>query len=73
MVLSAIVMDALFSALPWVPAPNPNIRHDLTLFSFNYTFWLNLIFGALAVYLWRLDAAHPMDHRAHHRDHIGAE
>jgi len=73
MVLSAIVMDALFSALHWVPAPNPNIRHDLTLFSFNYTFWLNLIFGALAVYLWRLDAAHPMDHGAHHHDHIGAE
>lgn len=68
MVLSAIVMDALFSVLHWVPTPNPNIRHDLTLFSFNYTFWLNLIFGALAVYLWRLDAAHPMDHGAHGHD-----
>jgi hypothetical protein len=42
MVLSAIAMDGAFSALHLVPQPNPNIRHDLTLFSFNYTFWLNL-------------------------------
>jgi uncharacterized membrane protein YraQ (UPF0718 family) len=68
-VLSAIIMDAVFNALHLVPKPNPNIRHDLTLFSFNYTFWLNLIFGALGVYLWRLDAAHPMDHGAHHHEH----
>ncbi len=65
MVLSAIVMDGAFSALHLVPKPNPNAVHDLTLFSFNYTFWLNLIFGALAVYLWRLDAAQPTDHMAH--------
>jgi hypothetical protein len=24
-----------------VPAPNPNIRAEITTFSFNYTFWLN--------------------------------
>jgi len=73
MVLAAIAMDGAFTALHLVPQPNPNIRHDLTLFSFNYTFWLNLIFGALAIYLWRLDAAHPMDHHAHHdHDHPAA-
>jgi uncharacterized protein len=67
MVLSAtaIVMDLAFSALHAVPRPNPNLRHDLTMFSFNYTFWLNLAFGALAVYLWRLNAQHPMDHGCH--------
>src|SRR6202011_3510242 len=65
MVLAAIAMDAAFSALHLVPRPNPNIRHDLTLFSFNYTFWLNLIFGALALYLWRLNAKNPMDHGCH--------
>jgi hypothetical protein len=37
-------------------------------FSFGYTFWLNLLFGALAVYLWRLDATHPMNHGHHHHD-----
>jgi len=66
MVASAIVIDALFSALHLVPAANPNVRHDLMQFSFGYTFWLNLLFGALAVYLWRLDATHPMDHGHHH-------
>jgi uncharacterized protein len=65
MVLSAIIMDGAFSALHLVPKPNPNAVHDLTMFSFNYTFWLNLAFGALAFYLWRLDAAHPMEHMAH--------
>src|SRR6202011_3425123 len=54
MVLAAMAMDLIFSALHQVPKPNPNIRHDLVLFSFNYTFWLNLVFGLLAVYLWRL-------------------
>ena len=29
----------------------------LTTFSFNYTFWLNLAFGALAIYLWSVNAA----------------
>ena len=65
MVLSAIVMDLAFSALHLVPRPNPNIRHDLTLFSFNYTFWLNIVFGALAVYLWWLNAKNPMEHGCH--------
>jgi uncharacterized membrane protein YraQ (UPF0718 family) len=64
-VISAILMDLAFSALHAVPAPNPNVRHDLTTFSLNYTFWLNLAFGALALYLWSVNRAHPMDHGAH--------
>jgi uncharacterized protein len=66
MVLSAIVMDGAFSALHLVPKPNPNVRHDLVLFSFNYTFWLNVVFGALAAYLWWLNRRNPMDHVHHH-------
>ena len=65
MVLSALVMDGAFSALHLVPKPNPNVRHDLAVFSFNYTFWLNLAFGALAAYLWWLNRRNPMDHHAH--------
>lgn len=64
-VISAIIMNLAFSALHAVPAPNPNVRHDLTTFSINYTFWLNLAFGALALYLWNVNRAHPMDHGAH--------
>jgi len=69
MVVSAIVMDTTFSALHLVPRPNPNIRTDLTTFSLNYTFWLNIAFGALAVYLWMLDAKHPMQHHHGHHEH----
>jgi uncharacterized membrane protein YraQ (UPF0718 family) len=71
MATSAMIMDGAFTALHLVPKPNPNIVHDMTTFSFNYTFWLNLAFGALAVYLWRLDAAHPMGHMEHmeHTEH----
>ena len=65
MVLSAIVMDLAFSALHAVPKPNPNIRHDLTIFAFNYTFYLNVAFGALALYLWRVNQKHPMEHGLH--------
>lgn len=65
MVLAAIAMDAAFSLLHLVPVPNPNVRRDMTAFALNYTFWLNLVFGLLAVYLWRLDAAHPMHHACH--------
>jgi hypothetical protein len=49
------------------------------MFSLNYTFWLNLVFGALALYLWRLSAANPMEHGCHaepglhHHHHAGAE
>ena len=67
MVLAAIAMDGAFTALHLVPVPNPNVRHDLELFSFNYTFYLNCAFGLLAIWLWRLDAANPMNH--HHEAH----
>jgi uncharacterized membrane protein YraQ (UPF0718 family) len=72
MVAAAIAMDLAFSALHMVPQPNPNIRHDVTMFAFNYTFWLNLAFGALGLYLWRLDGKHPMDHGGH-GDHAHGE
>jgi uncharacterized membrane protein YraQ (UPF0718 family) len=73
MVVAAIAMDGAFSALHLVPKPNPAIRHDLSMFSLNYTFWLNLLFGGLGLYLWRLNARHPMDHGCHagHADHAG--
>ncbi|HEY0392935.1 MAG TPA: permease [Candidatus Elarobacter sp.] len=72
MVLSAVVMDGVFSALHLVPKPNPNIRHDLTMFAFNYTFWLNVVFGTLAAYLWWLSSRHPMEHGCHSADHDAA-
>ena len=54
-----------------MPAPNPNIRAEITSFSFNYTFWLNLAFGALAAYFVWLNRKHPMDHGHHHGEGEG--
>ncbi len=62
MVLAGLLMDLLFTALGLVPAPNHNIRAEMTHFSLNYTFWLNLLFGALTVMLIVLARRHPMHH-----------
>jgi uncharacterized membrane protein YraQ (UPF0718 family) len=69
MVLSAVVMDALFGALHVVPLPHPHAIATLTHFSFDATFWLNLIFGAFAVGLAIVNRRNPMDHGHHHHDH----
>jgi len=74
MVLAGLIMDIAFTAAGLVPAPNPNIRAELTSFSFNYTFWLNLVFGALAAYFVWLNWKHPMDHgHGHHQAPYPAE
>lgn len=64
MVISGIFMDLIFAALGLVPHPNPNIRAEVTHFGINYTFWLNLIFGAIAVCLFILFARGGM--HSHH-------
>jgi uncharacterized membrane protein YraQ (UPF0718 family) len=75
MVIASLIMDAAFTGLGWVPRPDPNIRAEMTSFSFNYTFWLNLAFSALAAYFVWLNWNHPMhhghDHRGHHPDEGG--
>jgi uncharacterized membrane protein YraQ (UPF0718 family) len=73
MVVAAIGMDLAFGALHLVPKPNPNAAHAVTTFAFDATFWLNVVFGLLALYLWRLDAANPMHHDHHHDDHTHHE
>ncbi|HEY0525119.1 MAG TPA: permease [Stellaceae bacterium] len=67
MVVAALVMDLAFTALGWVPQPNPNIRAEMVDFRVDYTFWLNILFGALAAYFAYLNRKHPMTH-----DHGGA-
>jgi uncharacterized membrane protein YraQ (UPF0718 family) len=68
MVLAALVMDGFFHALHLVPRPNPNLRVALMTFRIDVTFWLNLIFGALAVWLFVLDRRNPMEHHGHHHE-----
>ena len=68
MVASGLVMDLLFTAAGLVPPRDPQIRREITHFSLNYTFWLNLVFGALAVWLWWMNRRHPMQHHHEHAD-----
>ncbi len=72
MATSAILMDLVFNALHLVPKPNPNIVQMLLHVSIDYTFWLNLVFGAVAAWLVYLNWRNPMDHGDHgHGDHTG--
>ena len=65
MVLAALIMDGAFTLLGWVPSVRPDMRAEVTHFSFNYTFWLNVIFGLLAVYLFVMARRNPMKHGGH--------
>ena len=69
MVLAGIIVDVGFSLAHLTPTPNPNVRAEITRFSLNYTFWLNLVFGSWAALLFWLNHRHPMDHAMHHGDH----
>ncbi|AJY46014.1 permease [Martelella endophytica] len=73
MVISGIIMELLFSALSLIPEEAPDIQRDLTQFSLDYTFWLNLVFAVPAAWLfWKAlkGGGHQGDHEhAGHHDH----
>ena len=70
MALAALIVDLAFTALGWIPSRDINVQAEMTQFSLNYTFWLNLIFGGIAVYLFWINHRNPMDH-SHHHGHEG--
>lgn len=75
MAASALIMDVIFGALGLVPSPNRNIRAEMVHFAFNYTFWLNLLFGVFTIWLALLARRHPMQpggHAHHHEAASGA-
>ena len=69
MAISALIVDLVFNALSLVPARDPNLTARITHFAFNYTFWLNVVFGALAIYLFWVNHRHPMQHGQGHPGH----
>lgn len=73
MAAAAVIVDLAFTWLGFVPDRAVDIRDRMTDFSFNYTFWLNMIALAVASYLFIQNHRHPMDHSAHeaHHDHDG--
>jgi uncharacterized membrane protein YraQ (UPF0718 family) len=62
MVIAALIMELLFTAAGWLPGHTADVRQQMSHFSLNYTFWLNLVFGALAIYWFWLNHRHPMHH-----------
>ena len=71
MALAGLLMDLLFGAAGLVPAPSHDIRAQMTHFSLDYTFWLNLVFGTLSIALIVLARRHPMQHDHAHMQHDG--
>ncbi len=49
---AAMLIDLIFTAIGIVPGHSIDIRHELTNFSIDYTFWLNIIFGMIATALF---------------------
>ena len=62
MVLAALIMEVAFGVVGWIP-PHPQagmVAAHMVHFAFNYTFWLNLAFGLLALWLVILKKRHPV-------------
>ena len=67
MAAAALIVDLGFGWLGFVPGHATDIRTQMTSFSINYTFWLNLAALGVALYLFVLNRRNPMDdaHHAH--------
>jgi len=70
-VTSAMLMDVIFTALHQVPKPNPHILQMVETFSFNYTFWLNVVAAIAVAWFMYLNRTNPMD--MSHHDHAAME
>ena len=62
MVIAALIMDVAFNALGWIPHSRPDMHAAMVHFSLNYTFWLNIAFGLMALAMFALARRHPMQH-----------
>lgn len=60
MVIAALIMDLAFNLLGWIPRSHPNVQAEMVHFSINYTFFLNILFGLIALGLVVLAKRNPM-------------
>jgi uncharacterized protein len=67
MVIAALIVDAAFNAIGWIPRSRPDMRAEMVHFAMNYTFWLNIAFGLFAITLFTGVRRYPMQHG--HREH----
>lgn len=73
MTFTGIIMNAAFAGLHLIPVRSASILLTQNLFSINYTFWLNIVFGGLALYAWYLNRQNPMEHGCHSGHEAHAE
>lgn len=59
MVMAGLIMEGVFSLLGWIPDKHGDAQAQMTHFGLDYTFWLNVVFGALALYWWWLARRNP--------------
>ncbi len=71
MVAAALIMDVAFNALGWIPPQRADLRAAMIQFSLDDTFWLNLLFGALALVLFIASRRQPAPQSCceHHAQH----
>ena len=65
MALAGALVDVGFHLAHLNPTVRGDVRAGLTHFALNYTFWLNIAFGALASWLFWTNYRHPL-HQGHH-------
>lgn len=65
MVASGIVMDLIFRATGLSPTHAGRFRTEVMQFRFDHTFWLDLVFAAVAIVLFRTAATHPAKTESH--------
>ena len=58
----SLLMDVAFGLLGWIPRRRPDMHAAMTHFSLNYTAWLDISFGLLALALFVLARRNPMQH-----------
>jgi hypothetical protein len=62
MVIAALIMEAAFDGIGWIPQSRPDMHAEMVHFSMNYTFWLNIAFGLFAIALLAGVRRYPMQH-----------
>lgn len=56
MVAAGIIMNAAFGFFHAIPPRIMTMNDPAALFRINYTFWLNIAFGAIALYAWHVSS-----------------
>ena len=72
MVAAALIMDAAFNALGWIPRARPDVHAQMVHFSVNYTFWLNAGFALVELGQFIVSRGGPSQHsHCEHHAHGG--